>query len=45
VREGQQVSKNSVIARAGPGGTAPDDIVHYELFLKGKPVNPLYYLP
>jgi murein DD-endopeptidase MepM/ murein hydrolase activator NlpD len=45
VREGQQVSKNSVIARAGPEGTAPEDTVHYELFFKGKPVNPLYYLP
>jgi hypothetical protein len=45
VREGQQVSKSSVIARAGIGGTASDETVHYELFYKGKPVNPLYYLP
>ena len=45
VREGQQVSKNSVIARASIGGTASGETVHYELFYKGKPVNPLYYLP
>jgi len=40
VKEGQVVDKNSVIARVGTG-----EIVHYELFYRGKPVNPLYYLP
>jgi len=45
VHEGQQVSKNSVIAKAGAGSAASDDALHYELFFKGKPVNPLYYLP
>jgi murein DD-endopeptidase MepM/ murein hydrolase activator NlpD len=45
VHEGQRVSKNSVIAKAGTSGAATDDALHYELFFKGKPVNPLYYLP
>jgi LysM repeat protein len=45
VHEGQRVSKNSVIAKAGAGGATSDDALHYELFFKGKPVNPLYYLP
>ena len=45
VHEGQQVGKNSVIAKAGAGGAASADALHYELFFKGKPVNPLYYLP
>jgi murein DD-endopeptidase MepM/ murein hydrolase activator NlpD len=55
VEEGQLVKKNAVIARfvperpaAGksPGNKSPEgDVIHYELFYKGKPVNPLYYLP
>jgi murein DD-endopeptidase MepM/ murein hydrolase activator NlpD len=45
VREGQQVDKNSVIAKAGAGSNDTNDALHYELFFKGKPVNPLYYLP
>jgi hypothetical protein len=45
VHEGQRVNKNSVIAKAGVGNTASNDALHYELFFKGKPVNPLYYLP
>ena len=45
VREGQRVSRSSVIARAESNAITPGDVVHYELFYKGKPVNPLYYLP
>jgi LysM repeat protein len=51
VKEGQKVKKNTVIARLLPerpetGGKSPEgEIIHYELFYKGKPVNPLYYLP
>jgi lipoprotein NlpD len=45
VKEGQLVDKNSVIAKAGTVTSAISDVVHYELFYKGKPVNPLYYLP
>jgi len=45
VREGQQVDRSSTIAQAGSNTSAPGDTVHYELFYKGKPVNPLYYLP
>jgi hypothetical protein len=56
VKEGQQVKKNAVIARFVPERPAPagksaasksqeGDVIHYELFYKGKPVNPLYYLP
>jgi len=45
VKEGQLIDKNSVIAKAGTVTSAISDVVHYELFYKGKPVNPLYYLP
>jgi len=45
VREGQRVNRNSIIARAESSTFVPGDVVHYELFYKGKPVNPLYYLP
>jgi hypothetical protein len=41
VREGQKVEKNTVIARS----ENLRDAMHYELFFKGKPVNPLIYLP
>jgi murein DD-endopeptidase MepM/ murein hydrolase activator NlpD len=50
VKEGQRVQKNTVIARlvsdrSGSGKGTEGDVFHYELFYKGKPVNPLYYLP
>jgi len=45
VREGQSVEKNTVIAKVDPGKSPETTIVHYELFYRGKPVNPLYYLP
>jgi lipoprotein NlpD len=41
VREGQKVEKNTVIARS----ENLRDAMHYELYFKGKPVNPLIYLP
>lgn len=46
VKEGQKVIKNTVIARLVPERPeTAGDVIHYELFYKGKPVNPLYYLP
>jgi len=45
VKEGQVVEKNKIIAKFKQKGKSSSDIVHYELFYKGKPVNPLYYLP
>lgn len=45
VREGQVVKKNSVIAKTGSSRETTTEVVHYELFYKGKPVNPLFYLP
>ncbi len=45
VTEGQMVKKNHVIAKASGTGDPASNVVHYELFFKGKPVNPLYYLP
>jgi lipoprotein YgeR len=41
VREGQRVKKNTVIARS----ENLHDTMHFEIFFKGKPVNPLIYLP
>jgi murein DD-endopeptidase MepM/ murein hydrolase activator NlpD len=51
VEEGQPVRKNTVIARlvheraAAAGKEGEGNVFHYELFYRGKPVNPLYYLP
>jgi LysM repeat protein len=45
VNEGQKVKINTVIARTDTQKSTDKDLVHYELFYKGKPVNPLYYLP
>lgn len=44
VSEGDRVDSNTVIAKVNNNGSSKN-IVHYELFYKGKPVNPLYYLP
>lgn len=45
VREGQKVEKNTIIARVDSGKSPQGALIHYELFYKGKPVNPLYFLP
>jgi hypothetical protein len=45
VKEGQSVDQNTVIARVDTGKNLESTVVHYELFYRGKPVNPLYYLP
>jgi septal ring factor EnvC (AmiA/AmiB activator) len=45
VNEGQEVEMNTVIAKTSTTRGSGREVVHYELFFKGKPVNPLYYLP
>lgn len=45
VKEGQTVKINAVIAKINGVKDSDKEVVHYELFYKGKPVNPLYYLP
>ncbi len=45
VKEGQTVKKNTVIAKMDSNRNSADEEMHYELFYRGKPVNPLYYLP
>lgn len=45
VREGQTVRKSQVIGRPEMQKSSELSIVHYELFHKGKSINPLYYLP
>ena len=45
VQEGQKVEKNTIIARVDSAKSPQGAVIHYELFYKGKPVNPLYYLP
>jgi len=42
--EGQWVSKGEVIARMGRSGTDRTQL-HFEIRRKGRPVNPLRYLP
>lgn len=43
-RQGQRVTQGQVIATAGKTGATPP-ILHFEVRLKGIPVNPLDYLP
>ncbi len=45
VKEGQTVKSNMVIARTNIVKNSDKEVVHYELFHKGRSVNPLYYLP
>lgn len=45
VKEGQTVEKNTIIAKMDAVKNIDKAVFHYELFYKGKPVNPLYYLP
>ena len=45
VKEGQTVEKNTIIAKMDAVKDIDKAVFHYELFYKGKPVNPLYYLP
>ena len=44
VREGEVVSKGDVIAFVGSTGLSSAPHLHYEIRLKGKPVDPLRYL-
>ncbi len=44
VKEGQKVSANTVIAKIVRNRGDSSTILHYELYYKGKPVNPLYYI-
>jgi murein DD-endopeptidase MepM/ murein hydrolase activator NlpD len=44
VREGEIVSKGDVIAFVGSTGLSSAPHLHYEIHLKGKPVDPMRYL-
>jgi len=43
VKVGQQVKRGEVIARVGSTGKSTGPHLHYEVFLNGKNVNPIYY--
>ena len=45
VKEGQRVKKNQIIGKPELNKGGAQSVVHYELFLEGKSINPLYYLP
>jgi len=45
VREGQVVRRGEVVALAGHTGLATGDHLHYEVRVRGEPVNPRKYLP
>ena len=45
VKEGQTVRKSQVIGKSESQKGSERYVVHYELFHKGKSINPLYYLP
>jgi len=45
MKEGQNVTKGDVICKLGSTGNATGSHLHFEIREKGKPVNPLNYLP
>lgn len=45
VHEGMRVKAGQVIGRQGSTGLADGEHLHFELYVDGKSVNPLHYLP
>jgi len=45
VKPGQHVRRGDVISYSGSTGSSTGPHVHYEVRLKGLPVNPIHYLP
>ena len=44
VKEGQKIESKTIIAKTIKKRGSDFPIVHFELYYKGKPVNPLYYM-
>ncbi len=44
VQPGQRVARGEVVAYMGSSGSSTGDHVHYEVWSKGKPYNPLRYI-
>lgn len=45
LRKGRSVKKGEVIGRVGDSGNASGPHLHFEVRLKGRPRNPMFYLP
>jgi murein DD-endopeptidase MepM/ murein hydrolase activator NlpD len=45
VKSGDMVQQNQVIALAGSSGRGEETFLHFEVRKRGRPQNPLYYLP
>lgn len=45
VKKGQSVKKGDIIGRVGDSGNATGPHLHFEIRLRGRPRNPMFYLP
>jgi lipoprotein NlpD len=45
VKEGDNVKRGEKVAEIGHSGSAQTTLLHFEIRVRGKPVDPVQYLP